>query len=435
MQVQKPKPGYKTVKSLFGKYEEIPEEWTLVKIKHLKNDGKIKEIQDGNHGELHPKSKDFVTDGIPFITSEVLSGNKLDFDNCKFLPKIFLKKLRIGFAKPCDVLLSHKGSIGFTSVLPENYDTVILSPQVTYYRLSKEIFPKFLFFIFQSYFFQKQLSSSAKQSTRDYVGITNQETLVIPQVPKIEQQKIVSILSNIDNLIDSYGKAIEGTSRLKRGLMQTLLTKGIGHKKFKKVKWYYNKQKQIPIEWQIVKLSSLCTLFNGIAFKPEDWKKSGTPIIRIQNLNNPNAKFNYYEKTVDKNLYVKNGDVLFSWAGNLGTSIGSFVWNRGKGILNQHIFKVVPKSSVDSLFLYNILRSFVKEIEQKTHGAARQIHIRKGELYSRMIPLPPKNEQIQIVSILSGVTSKINDLKLKKSNLEKIKKGLMQKLLTGQIRV
>ena len=57
----------------------------------------ILEIQDGNHGELHPKSIDFVNQGIPFLTADCMMENEIDYEKCKLLPSKFLKTLRNGF--------------------------------------------------------------------------------------------------------------------------------------------------------------------------------------------------------------------------------------------------------------------------------------------------------------------------------------------------
>jgi type I restriction enzyme, S subunit len=221
---------FKNVKLRFGNKIEIPEEWEYLKIKYLLERDDILEIQDGNHGELHPKSSDFIEQGIPFITADCLIENKIDYKKCHLLPQKFLKILRIGFAKTNDVLLSHKASIGNTAIVGNTHSEIILSPQTTYYRLSKKISSYFLYYIFQSSDFQKQLRSLGKQSTRDYIGITNQQQLIIPYTILKEQQKITSILSHVDNKIDELKSKKSNLEKLQKGLMQTLLTGQIGVK-------------------------------------------------------------------------------------------------------------------------------------------------------------------------------------------------------------
>ncbi|ABX12501.1 restriction endonuclease subunit S [Nitrosopumilus maritimus] len=216
---------FKKVFDRFGNYFEIPDSWEYVKIKKLVDEKRILEIQDGNHGELHPKSLDFIQKGIPFVTADCLMNDNINYDLCKFLPEKFLKILRIGFAKQKDVLLSHKGSVGNVAVVGNKFDRIILSPQTTYYRLSSKIIPKFLYYIFQSFDFQKQLKSLAKQSTRDYIGITNQQNLLIPYISSIEEQeKIISVLSDVDSNISNLELKKKSLESLKKGLMQKLLT-------------------------------------------------------------------------------------------------------------------------------------------------------------------------------------------------------------------
>jgi len=216
---------FKKVPWLFGKEIEIPEEWEVCKIRNLVENKTILEIQDGNHGELHPKSIDFVNQGIPFVTADCIINNNVDYKKCKLLPSGFLKTLRIGFSKKGDVILTHKGSIGFTAIVNDEFETIILSPQTTYYRLSDKLIPKFLYYIFQTHNFQKQLQAFGKQSTRDYVGITAQQHLIIPFIQDvIEQQKIATILSNIDSKITSQEQYKEKLEKLKKSLMQKLLT-------------------------------------------------------------------------------------------------------------------------------------------------------------------------------------------------------------------
>src|SRR5580692_5931882 len=92
--------------------------------------------------------------------------------------------------------------------------------------------------------------------------------------------------------------------------------------------------------WPTIKIGEALHLINGRAFKPTEWTKSGTPIVRIQNLNNPNAPFNYYQGDLPEKISLKDGDLLFAWSGTPGTSFGAHIWRGGKAWLNQHIFKV-----------------------------------------------------------------------------------------------
>ena len=159
------------------------------------------------------------------------------------------------------------------------------------------------------------------------------------------------------------------------------------------------------VKWPMVKLREVCDFINGRAFKPKDWEKKengGLPIIRIQNLNNPKAEFNYYSGDVAEKLIVKNGDLLFSWSGSRGTSFGPHIWNRSKGILNQHIFRVEFSRKYIKEFLYHMLKKIVSEVESNLHGGVGLVHITKSNLERIQIPLPPLEIQKDIVTELNN---------------------------------
>ncbi|HGP3418890.1 TPA: restriction endonuclease subunit S [Acinetobacter baumannii] len=150
-----------------------------------------------------------------------------------------------------------------------------------------------------------------------------------------------------------------------------------------------------------VRFGDLCKLQNGRAFKPEEWSEEGTPIVRIQNLNDETKPFNYCNFDVEKRFWIDSGDLLFSWSGTPGTSFGAFFWNRGKGFLNQHIFRVdVKEELVDKHYLRYALNSLIVQIIDQAHGGVGLKHITKGKLEEVQIPLPPLPEQRRIVSIL-----------------------------------
>ncbi len=172
-----------------------------------------------------------------------------------------------------------------------------------------------------------------------------------------------------------------------------------------------------------MKVKDICTLQNGRAFKPEDWELEGLPIVRIQNLNDENAPFNYYSGEYSQLHEINNGELLFSWSGTPGTSFGAFRWYRGKGILNQHIFKVLPKIDVDLDYLKYALNGNIDAIISKAHGGVGLQHITKKELDEIEVPIIPKEEQIIVVGILQHVEAIIYMRKQQLSALDDLVKA------------
>ena len=156
-----------------------------------------------------------------------------------------------------------------------------------------------------------------------------------------------------------------------------------------------------PVKW-----IPQCDLINGRAFKPQDWEGSdsgGLPIVRIQNLNTPDNRFNYYTGEVRDRFIINEGQLLFSWSGSRGTSFGAHIWNGGKAVLNQHIFKVgYDKARATKLYLFHALNKAVAQVEENLHGGVGLVHITKGNLERVQIPLPPLEVQQEIVSEIGG---------------------------------
>lgn len=164
--------------------------------------------------------------------------------------------------------------------------------------------------------------------------------------------------------------------------------------------------------YAMVPIGDICELFNGRAFKPEDWENAdsgGVPIVRIQNLNNSNSSFNYYTGDVSERNTINNGELLFSWSGSRGTSFGAHIWKGQKAVLNQHIFKVgFDESRATKMYLLHALNKAVVEVEENLHGGVGLVHITKGNLERIKIPLPPLAVQQEIVAEIEGYQKVIN---------------------------
>ena len=107
-----------------------------------------------------------------------------------------------------------------------------------------------------------------------------------------------------------------------------------------------------------VRLGDVATYINGFAFKPSDWSNEGLPIIRIQDLTGNSYQENRYDGNYDKKYEVVSGDVLISWSASLGV----YIWEREKAVLNQHIFKVVfDKVDVEKSFFVHQTKKILEK--------------------------------------------------------------------------
>lgn len=193
--------------------------------------------------------------------------------------------------------------------------------------------------------------------------------------PLDEQQRLVAILREMDAVAESQQAALNTSTLLLAATVTDVMKPRDGFVKRT--------------------LGDVADFINGYAFKPGEWSENGIPIIRIQNLNG-SSEFNHYSGDTSNRWFVEDGDLLFAWSGNRGTSFGPFVWTRGRGLLNQHIFRVIPKPGIERAFLYVALLELTKEVEKKAHGSAGLVHITKSALTKLPIWIPSVDTQRQI---------------------------------------
>lgn len=161
------------------------------------------------------------------------------------------------------------------------------------------------------------------------------------------------------------------------------------------------------------KLGDIATYINGYAFKPKDRGTEGLPIIRIQDLTGNSYDLGFYNGEYPEKVEINNGDILISWSASLGV----YVWNRGKALLNQHIFKVVfDKLDINKQYFVFAVRYNLKEMEKQTHGATMK-HITKKDFDNILIPFPDLRIQSKIAATLDKLQSIITH---RRTQLEKL---------------
>ena len=198
----------------------------------------------------------------------------------------------------------------------------------------------------------------------------------------------------------------------------------------------------IPDSWEWVRVRNCTELFNGRAFKPSDWTVMGLPIVRIQNLNDEKAPFNYYDKSVEEDVHLYGGELLFAWSGTPGTSFGAHIWRDQEAVLNQHIFKLLfDETALFKPYYMYALNQRVGSLIKAAHGSAGLQHVTRGVFESTLIPLPPFAEQIRIVEklnvlfpIVDHYSSAYNNLNnLQSAFPEALKKSILQEAVQGKL--
>lgn len=161
----------------------------------------------------------------------------------------------------------------------------------------------------------------------------------------------------------------------------------------------------------MIPIKHAAQFLNGAAFKPTDWGDEGLPIIRIAQLTGKPFD-NYFEGHIPRLLKISDGDLLFSWS----ATIDAFIWDRGDAVLNQHIFKVVPKNNAHKKYLYYLIKHHAPRwSDDDAHGSTMR-HIKKESL-SNKVYLPDLPTQRAIADFLDRETARIDLLIEKKQRL------------------
>ena len=181
--------------------------------------------------------------------------------------------------------------------------------------------------------------------------------------------------------------------------------------------------------WETYVLNELAHYHNGIAFKPIHWGKTGLPIVRIEQLNNPEGDYDFFDGEIPDQNLIHKGDIVFSWSATLKVVI----WTRGNAALNQHLFKVVPKKGFDKCFVYYVLDYNMVSLGELSHGSTMK-HIKRGDLDTYKVNCPSDlPEQRKIARILTTVDAGIEKTEAAIAKYEAIKKGMMADLFTRGI--
>ena len=175
----------------------------------------------------------------------------------------------------------------------------------------------------------------------------------------------------------------------------------------------------VELQMEQKRLGDIATYINGYAFKPKDRGTEGLPIIRIQDLTGNSYDLGFYNGEYPEKVEINNGDILISWSASLGV----YIWNRGKALLNQHIFKVVfDKLDIDKQYFVFAARYNLKEMEKQTHGATMK-HITKKDFDNILIPFPDLRIQSETAETLDKLQSIITHIRTQLEKLDLLVKA------------
>ena len=403
---------FKKVVTLFGKDVKIPKEWQYIKLSE-------KCIGKAKYGaNISAKAKNLKLPRYIRITDLNDDGSLRDLE----WKSVLEEDVKDYLLNDGDVLFARTGAtVGKTYIHQKNdVKYAFASYLVRFKPDNKHLNSKFLFYLTHSKPYWIWLLSIQTWGVQPNVNAEQYSNMPILLPTIKEQQKIASILSKVDALIETTQECIEKTQKLKNGLLQTLLTKGINHKKFKKIKTMFNKYELIPEEWKIIQFNEMIQNkhIHKLKIQQSNYMKKGKyPII-------DQSKLSIAGYTDDLSLVNDILPVLVFGDHTLIIKFIDFPFVIGAD--GTKVIYLIENKYFSKFVYYSILNKNLKSEGYKRHFS---------KLKRQYFFIPAYSEQQKIASILSEVDAYIQSNQQYKEKIIKLKKGLIQKLLTGQIRV
>ncbi|WP_432199452.1 restriction endonuclease subunit S [Anoxybacillus gonensis] len=410
----------------------LPEGWKLIDIKSIADRNQEHSFIDGDWIE----AKYIENNGIRLIqTGNIGIGHFIEKETKKYISEKTFHELNCKEVKPGDILICRLAApIGRACIAPDLGTKAITAVDVVILKVNQNEYSREYINYYLN--FEKTLQrmeSFASGSTRQRISRTNLGNVLIAIPPLTEQRKIAAILSSVDEAIAKTEAIIEQTEKVKKGLMQQLLTKGIGHTKFKKTEIG-----EIPDSWNLVKLADVFEIVKRPVEMRDEEEYQLVTVKRRYGGVVPRERLKGKQIKVKSQFYLKHGDFLISKRQIVHGACEVVPKELEGSIVSNEYHTLLVKNGIDIDFIRWYVR--LPMMQNYFLLSSVGVHIEKmlfkiEDWFKRIIALPPLEEQKQIANTLSSIEQSILKNQKYLEQLQTIKKALMQVLLTGKVRV
>lgn len=414
---------------------EIPQEWNICRVFDIRDKSDKYSFTGGPFGS-NLKSCDYTEDGIRVIQLQNIgdgffsnqykiytSQRKADeLLSCNIYPgEIILAKMADPVARAC--------------IIPNDEKRYLMCSDGIRLKIdNNECDNRYIMYSINSEYFRKSAIANSTGSTRLRIGLNELKNLQLIIPPLKEQQKIADILSTVDQQIEQTDALIEKTKELKKGLMQRLLTKGIGHTEYRDTEIG-----RIPKGWEVKRLVEVSDI-NPESLSSKTDPNSVLKYIDIESVTtgkiNGTKEFCFAEAPSRARRIVVYNDVIISTVrpylkafAIVKTDEDNMICSTGFAVI-----RAINNNNPEFLFQYTLSDCFINQLSNKMVGSNYPA-VNASDVKESLIAVPPINEQKRIAQVLSEFDIQINELEDKKEKLCILKSGLMDKLLTGRVRV
>ncbi len=418
------------------KLGRIPIEWESIELKEIADATDRYSFSGGPFGS-DLKTEHYTEVGVRVIQLQNIGDGEFLNDSKVYTSEEKADELRKCNIYPGDIILAKMAEpVARACKIPSIEERYLMCSDGIRLSVDQNKYdPDYVAYAINSDYFRNIAIARSTGSTRQRIGLGALKTIEVLLPPFLEQKKIAKILSTVDEHINEVDGMIEDLKELKKGLMQKLLTEGIGHTEFKD-----SEVGRIPVEWEVKKLKDLTDVRDGTHDSPKQLD-NGIPFVTSKNLKSYGLDFTEISyitendhREVSQRSHVENGDILFGMIGTIGNPV---IVNLDFEISIKNVALIkFAKSSYDNKLLKYLLDSetILRQFQKKSNGGVQKF-VALGMIRDLDIPVPSEGEQNEISNVLSSVDERIELYRTELYSLIELKKGLMQQLLTGKTRV
>lgn len=404
--------------------DRVPDGWKLKTI------GEIGNVVTGSTPSTQQSS--YWGGEIPFISPADFTGRVYVEQTERTLTEAGAEKSRL--LPKNSILVTCIGSLGGMAMSPK---ASVTNQQINAVVADESQNSRFHFY--NILFNIHELIKSAGTTTLPIINKStfSQINILFPPLP--EQKIIAAILSSVDEMIEKTRAQIDKLKDLKTGMMQELLTKGIGHTEFKD-----SPVGRIPVNWNMFCLEHLVNPDKIITYgivQAGPHHEGGIPYIRVSDMTQRYLGINGMLRTSPaialkyKRSSVSTGDIVYALRGVIGHV--QLVPPELEGAnLTQGTARISPNERVNSRYLLWAMKSPFVQLQNDLEAKGSTFkEITLASLRKLQITLPPLEEQEVIASVMDSVERKLFSAEDRLEHFQNLKKALMQDLLTGKVRV
>ena len=319
-------------------------------------------------------------------------------------------------------------TLGYSAIVPESSRTYLHNQRIGLVTFkNNECYPGYIYFLMRTHLYQRSIANTSTGATVHHTSPTKiyDYRFVAPSYE--EQQRIAEYLFSYERLIENNQKQIkmleEAAQRLYKEWFVDL--RFPGHETTPIVDG-------VPEGWSVESMDDIAEYINGYAFKPSDWGTSGKPIIKIKEMGlgvTSDTPRNSGENIPEK-YNITAGDILFSWSATLS----AMIWDEEDGLLNQHLFKVIPREGISREFVLQSILKTLDEFSNLTTGSTMK-HIQRGKLKEVKVNVPSDELMMLYKNISEPIREQILNVKRQMILLREARDRLLPKLMSGKLEV